>query len=97
MMTNRIVTCSKFKKEAPGLDASPFSGELGEEIFQKVSAAAWKEWKDDMMIKVINEYRLNMADEEHYKTLMQQMKSFLGLDDTSKVLEVENAERGRSE
>ena len=96
-MTNRVVTCSKFKKEAPGLDAPPFGGDLGEEIFHKVSAAAWKEWKDDMMIKVINEYRLNMADEEHYKTLMQQMKGFLGLDDTSEVLEVENAERGRSE
>ena len=69
-MSNRMIFCSKLKKEAPGLDAPPFAGELGKEIFEKVSAPAWKEWKEDMMIKVINEYRLNMADEEHYKTLI---------------------------
>lgn len=95
-MSGRLVICSKLKKEAPALDAPPFGGELGNEIFQKVSASAWNEWKNDMMIKVINEYRLNMGDEEHYKTLMNQMKAFLGLDNSSAVLEVENAERGKN-
>jgi len=94
-MTDRTVHCSKLKKEAPGLAKPPFGGELGVEIFNNVSAQAWAEWKDDMMIKVINEYRLNMADEEHYKTLMTQMRVFLGLDSSKELLEVANAERGR--
>jgi len=95
-MSDRTVFCSKLKKDAPALNAPPFSGDLGKEILERASEPAWLQWKDDMMIKVINEYRLNMSDEEHYKTLMNQMRAFLGLDDTSQVLEVENAERGKS-
>ncbi len=49
-----------------------------------------------MMIKVINEYRLNMADKEHYQALLVQMRKFLGLE-SGNVLEVENATRGRTE
>lgn len=95
-MSERLIICSKLKKESPALDAPPFGGDLGKEIYDKVSAIAWNEWKNDMMIKVINEYRLNMGDEEHYKTLMDQMRAFLGLDSSGKVLEVENAERGKN-
>lgn len=95
-MSERTVICSKLGKESPGLTAPPFSGELGEEIFNRVSVEAWSMWKDNMMIKVINEYRLNLADAEHYNVLLEQMKAFLNLTDKAKVLEVENAERGRS-
>ncbi len=94
-MPERLVLCTKLKREAPGLAKPPFAGPLGDEIYTKVSAEAWKDWQENMMIKVINEYRLNMADEEHYKVLVKQMRGFLGLDD-SEVLEVENADRGRS-
>ncbi len=95
-MTIRSVKCSKYDTELPGLERAPFSGALGEEIFSRVSAKAWSEWQDDMMIKVINEYRLNMADAEHYDTMLKQMKAFLKLDGSeSEVLEVENATRGR--
>ena len=53
---SRTVYCAKLKKEAPGLSSPPFSGELGQQIFDHVSAEAWKEWSDDMMIKIINEF-----------------------------------------
>lgn len=52
-------------------------------------------WSDDMMIKVINEYRLDMTDPNQYDALLDEMKKFLGLAD-GEVAEVENAERGRS-
>ena len=98
IMAVKTVVCKKYGTELPGLDAPPFSGELGEQIFHSVSAKAWAEWQDDMMIKVINEYRLNMADAEHYSTLLKQMKAFLKLDGAEgDVVEVENATRGRSE
>ena len=94
-MTTTTVFCKKLQREAPALAAAPFPGELGEEIKNNVSAQAWQEWADDMMIKVINEYRLNLADAEQYNTLLQQMRAYLNLDSGS-VLEVGNAERGRS-
>ncbi len=92
-MADRTVQCVKLGKEAPGLDKPPFTGELGMEVYENVSAEAWAQWKDDMMIKVINEYRLNLAEAEHYNTLMEQMRAFLGLT-KAEVLQVENPERG---
>jgi Fe-S cluster biosynthesis and repair protein YggX len=91
------VFCSKLKEELPALSAPPFSGELGDQILKSVSERAWRMWSEDMMIKVINEYRLNLADSNDYDTLLDQMKLFLGLGgsgDTSQ-LEVENPERGK--
>lgn len=90
----RTVVCSKYKKELPGLEKPPFGGEMGKVIFEKVSAQAWNEWSKDVQIKVLNEYRLNMADPRDYQVLIDQMKRFLGLEDGT-VAEVENAERGR--
>lgn len=93
-MTERMIQCVKLGREAQGLAKPPFSGALGQEIFEKVSAEAWHVWQDDMMIKVINEYRLNLADPEHYETLLTQMRTFLNLEQGN-VLQVENAERGK--
>jgi Fe-S cluster biosynthesis and repair protein YggX len=91
---SRTVVCSKYKKELPGLEKPPFGGEMGKIIFEKVSAQAWNEWSKDVQIKVLNEYRLNMADPRDYQVLVDQMKRFLGLEEGA-VAEVENAERGR--
>ena len=94
-MSERLVQCKKMGKELPGLDKPPFEGELGEEVFSNVSKEGWALWNDDMMIKVINEYRLNLAEAEHYEVLLKQMRAFLNLsEDQSEVLEVDNPERG---
>ena len=95
-MAERLVQCVKLGKEASGLDKPPFAGELGEKIFNSVSKEAWLQWQDDMMIKIINEYRLNLADAEQYSLLLKQMSAFLNLDTETSVLEVENAERGKT-
>lgn len=93
-MSDRKVNCVKFGKELPGLEKPPFSGEIGQKIYDHVSAEAWRLWKDDMQIKVLNEYRLNMGDPKDYQVLVDQMLLFLNLKEGS-VVEVENAERGR--
>ncbi len=93
---SRKVLCAKFKKELPGLEKPPFAGAIGQMIFDRVSADAWEQWNKDMQIKVLNEYRLNMADPRDYKVLVDQMMRFLGLEDGS-VAEVENADRGRNQ
>jgi Fe-S cluster biosynthesis and repair protein YggX len=90
----RTVQCAKFNKELPGLEKPPFGGELGKRIYETVSQEAWDQWNKDIQIKVLNEYRLNMADPRDYKVLVDQMLRFLGLEEGN-VAEVENAERGR--
>ena len=93
---SRKVQCVKLGTEAEGLEAPPFEGELGQEIYEKVSRSAWLEWQDDMMMKIINEYRLDLTNEEEYKKLLEQMRTFLNLSQ-GETLEVENEERGRGE
>ena len=78
-MTGRMVFCKKLEKELPGLEKAPFSGDVGEKIFQNISDQAWSMWKDDMQLKVINEYRLNLGDKKDYEALVEQMLLFLNL------------------
>ncbi|MGH7908392.1 MAG: oxidative damage protection protein, partial [Thermodesulfobacteriota bacterium] len=40
----RTVNCVKLGREAEGLDAPPYPGELGRRIFERVSKEAWKQW-----------------------------------------------------
>lgn len=91
----RVVVCRKFNKELPGLEKPPFAGDVGKQIFEHISAEAWNQWRNDMQIKVLNEYRLNMADPKDYKVLVDQMMRFLNLTEGA-VAEVENADRGRT-
>jgi Fe-S cluster biosynthesis and repair protein YggX len=93
----RTVHCIKLGKDLPGLEKPPFGGEIGKQIFEKVSKQAWLMWKDDMQIKVLNEYRLNMSDKNDYQKLVEQMLLFLNLKQGENVAEVENADRGRGE
>jgi Fe-S cluster biosynthesis and repair protein YggX len=92
----RLVKCKKFGKEMPGLAKPPFSGPVGQQIFNETSREAWDMWRNDMQIKVLNEYRLNMANPKDYQILVEQMLQFLNLQEGG-TLEVENAERGRRE
>jgi Fe-S cluster biosynthesis and repair protein YggX len=93
-MSERIIYCAKLQKEAPGLLSAPFEGDLGREIFEKVSEEAWHSWQEDVQIKVINEYRLNLADPDQYQILLDQMRAFLNLTPDEE-LEVGNQERGQ--
>jgi len=90
----RKVFCAKYKIEAEGLEAPPLPGELGKKIFDSVSKKAWEEW-EDLQIKIINEYRLNLSDKDDYNALKEQMLIFLGLKEGAN-LDVEDPERGRS-
>ncbi|HMO01415.1 MAG TPA: oxidative damage protection protein [Oligoflexia bacterium] len=92
----RKVFCKKLNRELKGLEKPPFKGEIGELIYNNISEDAWKSWRDDMQIKVLNEYRLNMGDPNDYQTLVDQMLMFLNLK-SGEVAEVENASRGRKE
>ena len=71
----RTVTCIKLGREAEGLDFPPYPGELGKRIYERVSKEAWQQWVR-MQTMIINENRLNLADAQHRKYLMEQAEKY---------------------
>ena len=74
-MAQRMVKCVKLGKEMPGLDEPPFDGELGQKIFDSVSAEAWRLWGEHCKM-IINEYRLNPADKKAQEIIVHHMEEF---------------------
>jgi Fe-S cluster biosynthesis and repair protein YggX len=77
---SRTVFCQKFKKEMEGLDAPPFPGPAGQEIYENVSKEAWDAWQKHQTM-LINEHRLNMMDQTARAYLNEQRDKFLSGED----------------
>ena len=73
--TGRIVFCIKFQKEMPALDAQPWPGELGQRIYENISAEAWKLWEERMKM-ILNEYRLMPWQKEAQDLVKKHMEDF---------------------
>ncbi len=74
-MAQRMVKCVKLQKELPGLEEPPWSGELGQRIYDNVSEQAWEMWLEQLKM-VLNEYRLNPATREAQEIIESQMEAF---------------------
>lgn len=72
----RMVNCVKLGIEAEGLDAPPFPGAKGQQIFDTVSKQAWQEWLK-MQTMLINEHRLASFDPKARKFLEEERQKFL--------------------
>ncbi len=77
----RTVLCKLLNKELPGLDAPPFPGPKGQNIFENYSAEAWHAWQETQTM-LINEKHLNMMDKESRKYLNDQRDKFLAGQET---------------
>jgi Fe-S cluster biosynthesis and repair protein YggX len=73
--TERMVHCVKFGRELPGLTEAPWPGELGQRVYQNVSARAWKLWEDRMRM-ILNEYRLMPWQKEAQDLVARSMEEF---------------------
>jgi Fe-S cluster biosynthesis and repair protein YggX len=73
--SGRMVNCVKFQKTLPGLDSPPWPGELGQRIFENVSAQAWKLWEERQKM-ILNEYRLMPWQKEAQQLVATQMEDF---------------------
>ena len=73
--TPRLVHCVKLGKELPGLTSLTRNDELGQRIFENVSAQGWKLWLEQQTV-LINHYGLNMVDPKSHEFLSQQMEEF---------------------
>ncbi len=73
---SRMVHCKKLNKELEGLDAAPFPGPKGQEIYENISKLAWGEWIEHQT-RLINEKHLNMMDMTARTYLNEQRDKFL--------------------
>ena len=71
----RTVQCVKLGREAPGLKAPPYPGELGKRIFENVSQEAWRMWLSHQTM-LINEYRLTPIEPKARKFLEEEMEKY---------------------
>lgn len=71
----RTVQCVKLGREAEGLPRPPMPGTLGQRIFDQVSKEAWVGWVAHQT-RLINEYRLALADPAARKFLGEEMEKY---------------------
>ena len=72
----RLVNCVVLDEEAEGLESPPYPGELGQRIFDNVSAEGWQQWLQRQVL-IINENQLSTADPQAIELLEQHMLGFL--------------------
>ncbi len=72
---SRTVFCVKLGREVPGLEKSPFPGELGQRIYEHISKQAYDMWPAEST-RIINERGLSMGEPEARKILRQEMEKF---------------------
>jgi Fe-S cluster biosynthesis and repair protein YggX len=70
-----MVNCVLLGKEAEGLDYAPYTGELGQKIYEGVSKEAWQRWLAHQTM-LINENRLTPIEPEARKFLETEMDKF---------------------
>ena len=71
---SRTVMCKKYQQEMEGLDAPPYPGPKGQEIFDSVSKQAWQDWQKHQTM-LINEKQLSMMDMEARKYIQEQQST----------------------
>lgn len=72
----RMVQCVRLNKEAEGLNAPPYPGDLGKRIYDCVSQEAWQMWLEHQTM-LINEYRLSAIEPKARQYLKEEMEKFL--------------------
>ena len=66
---------SEVPEGTAGLDAPPWPGELGQRIYENISAEAWKLWEERMKM-ILNEYRLMPWQKEAQELVKKHMEDF---------------------
>ncbi len=73
---SRVVNCVVLDQEAPGLERVPYPGELGQRIYDNVSAEGWSQWIERQTM-IINENGLSTIDPASLAILEQHMLGFI--------------------
>lgn len=70
-----MVMCAKLQRELPGIPYRPFDDELGQRIYDSVSAEAWNMWLEHSKM-IVNEYRLDLTSPKAHEILSEQIEQF---------------------
>ncbi len=73
-------TCQRTGRAGRQLPAPPMRGNLGQWIYENISAQTWQDWIGQGT-KVINELRLDFSRDQDQATYDQYMREYLGIDD----------------
>ncbi len=76
----RTVFCRKYQQDMEGLDAPPFPGAKGEDLYNNISKQAWQDWMQHQTM-LINEKHLNMMDMTARTYLKEQMTKYFSGED----------------
>ena len=76
------LNCSRCGSTASGLEKAPLPGPVGQAVLSQACAACWREWLGAQVL-LINEKSLSPAKAEHFDFLIEQMKTFLNLQEES--------------
>lgn len=71
----RTVFCVKLQREMPGLETPPWPGDLGQRIFENVSAEAWTMWEERQKM-ILNEYRIMPWQKEGQELIRTHLEQF---------------------
>ena len=71
----RMVTCVKLGKELPAIPYKPFDNELGQRIYDGVSAEAWRMWIEHSKM-IVNEYRVDLASAAGQRLMLEQAEKY---------------------
>ena len=72
----RKVFCTLLNREAEGLEAPPYPGELGIRIYNNISKEAWRTWLE-RLTTIINENGISTADPASLKVIEGHMRGYL--------------------
>ncbi|EQM48179.1 bacterial Fe(2+) trafficking family protein [Vibrio parahaemolyticus VPCR-2010] len=72
----KTVLCVKYGKELEALPKPPIKGELGEKVYQKLSAKGWRLWLMCQTI-IINDQGLNLMEDGVIDEVMESLSIFL--------------------
>ncbi len=78
-----MIFCSKLNKDAQGFEKPPYPGEIGQRVYDNISQEAWQLWLAHQTM-LINEYRLNLLDDDARSFLEKEMDKFLFSDSSEK-------------
>jgi Fe-S cluster biosynthesis and repair protein YggX len=73
--------CKKYQQQLEGLEAPPYPGPKGQEVYDTVSKKAWGEWLN-LQTMLINEHRLSVREPETRAYLAEQMDKFFNNEPT---------------
>ncbi|MCO4760530.1 MAG: Fe(2+)-trafficking protein [Myxococcales bacterium] len=87
-MTNTTVSCVSCGNDGAAITSRvPFLGATKTQIQSSVCASCWTQWMAQQL-KIINEYRLNLAEQRSRELLEGQVREFLKLGGGSEVATV---------